>query len=58
MLEATFRQGAPFAEIEPGLKAMLEKDLDERISKLVEKVQKVFDMVLIDFDSMVRTIRS
>lgn len=45
-------QGEPFAGMEPGVKTVIESDLDGRIAKLVKEVHAMFDIVLADFDSM------
>lgn len=52
MPQNTMYEGKPFAEMEPGLKSVMECDLNARIAKLIIKVQAVFDVVLSDFDSM------
>ena len=52
MLRRAIYRGPAFAGIEPGLKTAMDHELDMRITKLVIKVQAIFDMVRADFDSM------
>ena len=52
LLRHTISRGAPFANMGAGVKAAIEGKIDDLRSQLLESVEKVFDMVLEDFDTM------
>ena len=52
MLEDALSKGVQFSKINPGIQKAIENALENQQPKLVENVQKIFDKVVQDFDSM------
>ena len=52
MLEDAISKGEQLSNINPGIKKTIENALDKQHLKFVENVQKIFDKVVQDFDSM------
>ena len=52
MLEDAISKGEQFSLINPGIEKSFENQLKKQQPKLVESVQKIFDKVVQDFDTM------
>ena len=52
LLEDALSKGVPFSKINPGIQNSIENALEKQQPKFVEDVQKIFDKVVQDFDSM------
>ena len=52
LLEGALSKGVQFSKINPGIQRFIENALEKQQPKLVQNVQKIFDKVVQDFDSI------